>query len=291
MVIRMSGDCRPCRARSTRGSRGADRGADLAGGERPDAAATRSIPTSGARRLRSTSVARAHSGGCSTVQPWVGSSENRPSSTGTLPGLACRSRWGTTACHRASAMTAHACLYVGGRGERLTEPGPGGRAHAGVQRGESGRVPHGHCASSPTNAPTGVRWAPGGECLAATLAGFGRPGIDGETRRSRHTVGRLTEFWARMEQVLNGLLLLVSDHVLDELGGRTVERHCATAMMPSRCGGRWWPICSFRPPFGELSGRVGPHRTGVRYSYPQVEHVKAICRTASVASRRREKRH
>ena len=81
--------------------------------------------------------------------------------------------------------------------------------------------------ASPTNAPTGVRWAPGGECLAATPLASGGPASTGNAAVAWHTVGvRLTEFWARMEQVLGtGYYTSWSqDHVLDELGGRTVEQ-------------------------------------------------------------------
>jgi hypothetical protein len=59
--------------------------------------------------------------------------------------------------------------------------------------------------------PPGVRWP--GTTEGATLAW--------------HTVEvRLTEFWARMEQVLGtGYYSSWSqDHVLDELGGRTVDQ-------------------------------------------------------------------
>ena len=76
--------------------------------------------------------------------------------------------------------------------------------------------------ASPTNAPTGVRWAPGGECLAATPLASGGPASTGNAAVAWHTVGvRLTEFWARMEQVLGtGYYSSWSqDHVLDELGG------------------------------------------------------------------------
>ena len=201
--------------------------------------------------------------------------ENRPSSAHRNAARVLPEPVGRRPGVRASAMAATPVLYLGGRGECLTEPG---RVAAPIWGARSQVVPHRPLCTGPRQIAIG--------CSVGT-------GCRGDPARRpvdllAHRRVRLTEFWARMEQVLGaGYYVVVSGPRSRRTRWSNRRAGTATAMMRKSVWRAVVAICSFHPPFGERRVGVSAHRTGVRYSYHRWNTSRPFCRTASVASRRR----